>query len=75
MLICGILTLKDWREKDVSSQHCDKNIVTSNRLMQNRNCILIYFKIEAWTHKGFEATKIHVMLKTFISQNVTKTSG
>lgn len=26
MLICGILMLKDWKEKDISSQFCDKNI-------------------------------------------------
>lgn len=48
-----------------------KVFITSNRLMQNRNYILMHFKIEAWTHKGFEATKIHIVAETFISQNMT----
>lgn len=42
--------------------------------MQNRNCILIYFKTEAWTQEDFEATKNHIVAEGFISQNMTKTS-
>lgn len=74
MLIGGILTLKDWRGKMYLHSSLTKIFITSNKLMQNRNCMLIYFKTEAWTHKDFEATKNHIVAEGFISQNMTKTS-
>lgn len=51
-----------------------KKFIISNRLMQNRNCILIYFKTEAWTHEDFGETRNHIVAEGFISQNMTKTS-